>query len=205
MIDFYVAPTPNAHKVMIMLEELGLEYTSHNLDLAALDQKKPEFLAMNPNGRMPVIVDHKGAFGSKQTVFESGAILYYLAEKANGKFLGHTLPEKTKVMQWVMFQMSGIGPNFGNYYYGVNSLKPLNSAYIERFEKESKRLLSVMNVQFSQYSHLAGEDYSIADMATYPWVAAYYQTKPDWFTAVPSVKRWLQVVAERPAVKKILG
>lgn len=205
MIDFYMAPTPNAHKISIMMEELGLEYTIHNLDLAALDQKKPAFLEMNPNGRMPVIVDHDGSSGGKQTVFESGAILYYLAEKANGKFLGHSLSEKTKVMQWLMFQMSGIGPMFGNYYYGVHSLKPTNPNYIERFEKESKRLLSVMNLQLSQYTYLAGENYSIADMATYPWVAGFFKASPEWFDVNPLVRRWLQAIAERPAVKKILS
>lgn len=204
MIDFYMAETPNAHKVAIMLEELGLEYKSHKLNLGALEQKKPEFIAMNPNGRIPVIVDHEGPTGNKQVVMESAAILYYLAEKHHGKFFGRNLTEKTRAMEWTMFQMSGVGPMFGNYYYGVNSLTPKNPAYIARFEKEAKRLLSVMNIQLGKHTYLAGEEYTIADICTYPWIANFYKLKPDWFELNPSVRRWVQVIAERPAVKKVL-
>src|SRR5690606_818743 len=116
MIDFYTAETPNGKKVHLMLEELGIPYKKHLVDLAKLEQKAPEFLAMNPNGRIPVIVDHEGPNKKTTTVFESAAILYYLAER-HGKFFGHGLDEKSHVMQWMMFQMSGIGPIFGNYFY----------------------------------------------------------------------------------------
>ncbi len=204
MIEFYKAATPNAHKVTILLEELGLPYKTHPINLQSNEQKGPDFIAMNPNGRIPVIVDTEGPFGQKQTVFESGAILYYLAEKT-GKFFGHDLGEKTKIMQWLMFQMSGIGPMFGNLNYGKN-LTPKNPQYVERFEKEVKRLLNVMNIQLSQHTYLAGENYSIADMATYPWVAGLRKMNvEDWLATVPSVRRWMDLLAERPAVKKAMN
>lgn len=201
MIDFYMANTPNAKKVTLMLEECGLPYRSHTVDLQKLEQKKPDFIDMNPNGRVPVIVDNEGPFGSKLTLSESGAILYYLAEKT-GRFMGTTMTEKAHVMQWVMFQMSAIGPNFGNYHYG-NRMEPKNPAYVERFEKESKRILNVMNLQLGKTTYLAGDFYSIADICSYFWTAAFMKSNPDWFEPVPSVRRWLQTIADRPAVSKI--
>lgn len=205
MIDFYTAATPNGHKITIILEELGLPYKKHLVDLKALEQKSPEFLAMNPNGRIPVIVDHEGPNHEKITVFESGAILYYLAEKCGGRFLGQTLKEKTHTLQWVMFQMSGLGPNFGNYYYGLNHMPSKNPEFIERFEKESQRLITVLNAQLTKHSYIAGEDYTIADMTTYPWVDGFAKMRPEWFESAPAIRRWLEVVGERPAVKRALS
>ncbi|WP_374073265.1 glutathione S-transferase family protein [Bdellovibrio bacteriovorus] len=203
MIDFYTAGTPNGRKVAIMLEELAIPYTEHKVDLSKNEQKSPEFIEMNPNGRIPVIVDRQGPYNKEVTVFESGAILYYLAEKY-GNFLGHSLAEKAHTLQWVMFQMSAIGPMFGNYHYGMNTLTPKNPAFIERFEKEALRLLGVMEIQLSKNEYLAGQVYTIADIATYPWIIGFIKSKPEWFESKPSVRRWAQLVGGRPAVKKVL-
>ncbi len=205
MIDLFTAATPNGHKITIMLEELGIPYQKHMVDLKALQQKSPEFLEMNPNGRIPVITDSNGPQGKKTTIFESGAILYYLAEKNGGKFLGKSLDEKAHSMQWVMFQMSGIGPMFGNYHYGMHSMPEKVPQFIERFEKESKRLITVLNSQLTKHAYLAGEEYTIADMATYPWVAGFAKENPVWFEGTPAIRNWLTKVSERPAVKKAMS
>lgn len=204
MIDLFTAATPNGHKITIMLEELGLPYKKHVVDLKSLQQKSPEFLEMNPNGRIPVIVDHDGPYGKKTIVFESGAILYYLAEKQNGKFLGTSFDEKAHTMQWLMFQMSGIGPNFGNYHYGLNM--PIKvPQFTERFEKESVRLVTVLNAQLMKHAYVAGDKYTIADMATYPWVAGFAKMNPAFLESAPAVRRWMMAVGERPAVKKAMS
>lgn len=202
MIDFYTAATPNGRKVALMLEELGIPYQEHQVDLKTNAQKNPDFLAMNPNGKIPVIVEHIEKSKDKVTVFESGAILFYLAEKY-GKFIGSTLEEKTRSLQWVMFQMSAIGPIFGNYYYGVNSLKPHNPGYIERFEKEAHRLLGVMEMQLSVNPYLAGSEYTIADIATYPWIESFAKMNPHWFADHKAVNAWLEKISKRPACLKI--
>lgn len=200
MIDFYTAATPNGHKVALMLTELGLEHKEHLVDLKSNQQKDPAFLAMNPNGKIPVIVDHDST--PKTVISESAAILYYLAEK-HGRFIGKTLQEKTTTMQWVMFQMSAIGPIFGNYYYGKNFLQPHNPGYIERFEKEAHRLLGVMEMQLQDNAYLAGAEYTIADMCTYPWLVGFMKSNPEWFADKAAVQRWAARVSERPAVKKV--
>ncbi|WP_373999986.1 glutathione S-transferase family protein [Bdellovibrio bacteriovorus] len=202
MIEFYTASTPNGRKVAIMLEELGLKYNEHKINLKDLEQKRPEFLAMNPNGKIPTIVDTEGPEG-KTTVFESGAILFYLAEKY-GKFIGKNLTEKTHAMQWVMFQMSAIGPIFGNYYYGLHTLKPHNPGFIERFEKEALRLLSVMEIQLTDSDYLAGSEYTIADIATYPWIAGFIHGQPKWFEDKKGIKAWAARLADRPAIQKAM-
>lgn len=202
MIDLYTAATPNGKKIVIMLEELGLQYKKHMVDLKALEQKSPEFLSMNPNGRIPVIVDHEGPNGQKTTVFESGAILYYLAEKNGGKFFGANLTEKAHCLQWVMFQMSAIGPNFGNYHYGKYFMEKQVPEFIERFEKESKRLITVLNSQLTKHTYVAGDNYTIADITTYTWVSGFAQNNADWFMEAPAIRRWLALVGERPAVQK---
>ncbi|WP_413291472.1 glutathione S-transferase N-terminal domain-containing protein [Bdellovibrio sp. HCB337] len=201
MIDFYTARTPNGLKVHIMLEELGMKYELHMLDLKAMDQKQPDYLKINPNGRIPTIVDREGEYGRAIPVFESGAILNYLAEKSH-HFIGSNGFEKAQTMGWLMFQMSGIGPNFGNYNYAKNNNIP---QMLNRFEVESKRLLSVMNTQLAQNEYLAGGFYSIADIATYPWIAAYLKSKPEWFELNPHVRRWADLIGQRPAVKKVMN
>jgi GST-like protein len=199
MIDFYTAHTPNGRKVWIMLEELGIPYTLHEINLQKNEQKTSEFLAMNPNGRIPVIVDNTPT--GPVTVFESAAILYYLASKYEGRFFGYGLDERAHVMEWMMFQMSAVGPNFGNLNYGHMSMNPKVPAFIERFEKESLRIVGVLEIQLGKNDFLAGGNYTIADMCNYPWVAAMMEKYPQLFTEAPKVKQWAQKISERPAVQ----
>jgi GST-like protein len=201
MIDFYTAKTPNGFKVHIMLEELGMKYQMHTVDLKANEQKTPEYLKLNPNGRIPTIIDREGEYGRAIPVWESGAILNYLGEKSH-HFVGTNEFEKAQVMAWVMFQMSAIGPNFGNYHYAKNNSIP---QMMNRFEVESKRILSVMNTQLAQNQYLAGSFYSIADIASIPWINAYLKSKPEWFETNQHIRRWAEMLMERPAIKKVLG
>ncbi|MBC7370210.1 MAG: glutathione S-transferase N-terminal domain-containing protein [Bdellovibrionaceae bacterium] len=201
MIDFYSANTPNVQKVHIMLEELGLPYKLHPVDLKANQQKSPEFLAINPNGKVPAIVDNEGTYGRKISIFESGAILFYLAEKTR-HFMGENDFDRAQVMSWVMFQMSGIGPIFGNFNYGKsNNIPPMAT----RFEVEGTRVMEVMNKQLAQNEYLAGNFYSIADIATYSWMVAGMRLNPGWFEKAPHVRRWMDLIAKRQAVKKAMG
>jgi GSH-dependent disulfide-bond oxidoreductase len=195
-LDLYTSPTPNGHKISIALEELGLPYRVHAIDLGAKDQKKPEFLAMNPNGRIPVLVDREaGDFA----VFESGAILIYLAEKT-GKLLPADAKGRSIALQWLMFQMGGVGPMMGQanvfFRYFPEKIQPA----IDRYQNESRRLFEVLNTRLEQAEYLAGE-YSIADIATWPWVRIH-----DWtgvsVEGLPHLARWLKAIADRPAVAR---
>jgi GSH-dependent disulfide-bond oxidoreductase len=194
MIDFYTAATPNGYKVAIMLEECGLPYTPHFIDMAAQEQKTPEFLAINPNGRIPAIVDNGFP------VFESGAILIWLAEKA-GKFLPPNPKARSTVVQWVMWQMGGLGPMMGQLNVFKRYFPEHIPAAIERYERESYRLFGVMDGRLAQSPYLGGEEYSIADIACWPWVRAY-----EWpgltLEGHPHLKAWTEKVAEREAVKR---
>jgi len=201
MFDFFTAKTPNGYKVWIMLEELGMKYELHILDLKANQQKEPAFLKINPNGRIPAIVDREGDFSRSIPVWESGAILQYLGEKTH-HFVGVNDYEKAQVNSWLMFQMSAIGPNFGNYHYAKGNNIP---QMMNRFEVESKRILSVMNTQLAQNEYLAGNFYSIADIASYPWISAYLTSKPEWFEINPHVRRWADLIGQRAAVKKVMA
>ncbi len=163
MFDFYTAPTPNGYKISIALEEMGFEYKLNQINFSDGDQHKPEYLKINPNGKIPAIVDH-GNDGF--TVFESGAILIYLAEKS-GKFYGHDEASKFQVLQWLMFQMAGIGPMMGQANVFYRYMEEEIPAAITRYHNEVHRLFGVMEKQLSQQEFIAGE-YSIADMATYP-------------------------------------
>jgi len=196
MIDLYTSETPNGRKVSIALEEMQLPYTVHAVQLSKLEQKEPWFLAINPNGRIPAIVDREhGDF----PVFESGAILIYLAEKT-GLFLSAEPKARALVMQWLMFQMSGIGPMMGqaNVFYRYAPEKIPFA--IERYQRESQRLFSVLDRRLGEAEYLAGE-YSIADMATYPWINSH-----DWsgidITPYPHLTRWLDAIGQRPAVQR---
>lgn len=200
MIEFYTAQTPNGLKVALMLEETGLKFQTHTLNLKEGDQKKPEFLKVNPNGKIPSIVDKDGDFGRQIPVFESGAILNYLAEKSR-KFGGTSAFEKAQVQSWLMFQMSGIGPAFGNHSYAVTNNIPMMAT---RFELESKRLIEVMNKHLADNAYFGGDSYSIADMAMYPWIVGKRKQRPDWFEGASSLQRWVQLVGSRPAVKKVV-
>jgi GST-like protein len=194
MIELFTAATPNGHKVSIALEELGLPYTMRVLGLSANEQKEPWFLQINPNGRIPAIVDH-GA--DDFAVFESGAILVYLAEKT-GKLMPTDAKGRSTVLQWLMFQMGGVGPMMGqaNVFYRY---APEKIEYaIGRYQRETRRLLEVLDLRLGSVPYLAG-DYSIADIATYPWVRGH-----DWagvsVDGLAHLQRWMIDIAARPAV-----
>jgi GST-like protein len=197
MIELYTWPTPNGHKVHIMLEELGLKYNVHAINIGAGDQFDPAYLKLNPNNKMPTIVDTEGPNGRPFTVFESGAILIYLAEK-HGKFLPKDAAGRSTVIQWVMFQMGAIGPMFGQAHH-FRSYAPEKIQYaIDRYTNESGRIYGVVERRLKEVEYLAG-DYSIADMAAYPWMLnpdRKGQNADDF----PNVKRWLAKIGERPAV-----
>lgn len=196
MIDLYSAATPNGHKISIALEELALPYTLHTLNLGRREQKQPWFLAINPNGRIPAIVDRDE---DDFAVFESGAILLYLAEKT-GRLLPADFKGRSRVMQWLMFQVGGIGPMMGQanvfYRYFPDKIVPA----IERYQGESKRLLRVLDGQLRDNEFLAG-DYSIADIANWVWVRTHRWSGVD-VDDLPHLQRWLQRIRSRPAVQK---
>jgi len=196
MIDLYTAATPNGHKVSIALEELALPYTVHHLDLPALDQKRPEFLKINPNGRVPAIVDRdEGAFA----IFESGAILVYLAEKT-GRLLPTDRRGRSLVMQWLMFQMAGIGPMMGQANVFYRYFPERIQSVIDRYQGEVRRLLTVLDGRLKDHEYLAG-DYSIADIATWPWVRGY-QWSGVSIDGLDHLKRWMDLLAARPACER---
>jgi GST-like protein len=198
MIHLYTWGTPNGKKASIMLEEVGFDYEVHPVNLTEGDQFKAEYLAINPNNKIPAIVDTDGPGGQPFTLFESGAILMYLAEKS-GKLWPADTRQRYTVIQWLMFQMGGVGPMFGqaNYFFRMEEKVP---AAIERFRKESLRLYNVLNKELGQRDFLAGE-YSIADIATYPWVWRHemHQVRLEDF---PNVKRWYEAISARPAVQR---
>ncbi|MGH7816407.1 MAG: glutathione S-transferase family protein, partial [Candidatus Binatia bacterium] len=194
----YTWGTPNGKKASIMLEEVGLPYEVHPINLGQGDQMKPEYLAINPSNKIPAIIDSDGPDGKPFKLFESGAILMYLAEKS-GKLWPADLAERYTIFQWLMFQMGGVGPMFGqaNYFYRMEETVPYA---IERFYKEAVRLYNVLDRQLGASEYLAGA-YSIADIATYPWVWRHdgHHVKLEEF---PNVKRWFDKISERPAVKR---
>jgi GSH-dependent disulfide-bond oxidoreductase len=195
MIDFYTFTTPNGRKVSIMLEEVGLPYTSHVIDIRKGDQFTLEFVAINPNSKIPAIVDQDNGLA----VFESGAILIYLAEKA-GKFLPTETGSRFQVLEWLMLQMGSIGPMFGQLNH-FRSYAPEHIPYaINRYETETLRLYGVLNQQLSDHEFVCG-DYSIADMAIYPWVAIY-EFQGLTLDQHPHLKRWVEAIAQRPAIQK---
>ena len=199
MIQLYTWGTPNGKKVSIMLEEIGMGYEVHPINIGQGDQMKPEYLAINPNNKIPAIIDTDGPGGKPFKLFESGAILLYLAEKS-GKLWPDDLSQRYTVIQWLMFQMGGIGPMFGqaNYFYRLEEKVPYA---IERFYKEAVRLYNVLDKQLGESEYLAGGVYSIADIATYPWVWRHdgHNVKLEEFS---NVKRWYDKISERPAVKR---
>jgi len=201
MIDLHYWPTPNGHKVTLMLEETGLDYRVHPVNIGAGDQFKPAFLAISPNNKMPAIVDHAPADGgAPQSVFESGAILLYLAEKT-GRFLSADPRERVETLEWLFWQMAGLGPMSGQMGH-FNVYAPEKIAYaIERYGNEVKRLHGVMEARLAGREWLAGSDYSIADMACYPWIGAY-ESLPVDYAAFPNLQRWHTAIAARPATQR---
>tara|TARA_Y100001970_G_scaffold121071_1_gene150155 strand:+ start:42178 stop:42888 length:711 start_codon:yes stop_codon:yes gene_type:complete len=202
MLDLYYAPTPNGWKITIMLEECNIPYNIIPINLGAGDQFKPEFLKISPNNRMPVIVDKEGPDGEEISIFESGAILMYLAEKT-GKFCPTKTTEKYKVMEWLFWQVGGLGPMAGQVSHFVNYAHnfPGDHSYSEkRYKNEYDRLLGVMDMILEERNYLAG-DYSIADMASFPWITAYkrYEVNLDSFK---NVRRWFDELKSRPGVRR---
>jgi len=198
MIDLYTFATPNGRKVSIALEELGLPYTTKVVDISKGEQFKPEFLAINPNNKIPAIVDHDVPGGLK--VFESGAILVYLAEKT-GRLMPTDPVRKAEVLQWLMFQMGGVGPMFGQVnYFTRMAPQPVPQA-LERYRNESIRLLGVMDRHLSSHDYMAAE-YSIADIALYPWMVGMRQLLSEAFRPLSGVAQWMERVGSRPAVQK---
>jgi GSH-dependent disulfide-bond oxidoreductase len=196
MLDFYTAATPNGYKISIALEELAVPYIAHVLDLSKLEQKEPWFLAINPNGRIPAIVD-RGA--DNFPVFESGAILIYLAEKT-GRLMPGDPKGRSRVIQWLMLQMSGVGPMMGQanvfYRYFPEKIQPA----IDRYQGEVRRLFTVLDTQLEHNEFLAG-DYSIADIAHWAWVRSYKWSGVN-IDGLPHLARWLKDIGERPAVQR---
>ncbi|MBU2955932.1 glutathione binding-like protein [Marinobacter sp. F3R08] len=198
MIDLYYWPTPNGHKITIFLEEAGLEYTIHPVDISAGDQFKPSFLAISPNNRMPAIIDPSPTTGEGPfPVFESGAILMYLAEKT-GSFLPSDLRGRFDVMQWLMWQMGGLGPMAGqNHHFVRYAPEPVPYA-IERYVNETNRLYGVLDRRLEGRDWVADE-YSIADMAIYPWIVPHEAQRQN-LDDFPNLKRWFSAMQKRPAV-----
>ena len=199
MIDLYTWPTPNGHKVHIMLEEIGLEYRVIPVDINQGAQFEPDFLAISPNNKMPAMVDHDGPDGESYSLFESGAILMYLADKTD-QLLPKNMAQRYDVIQWLMFQMGSIGPLLGQtHHFRVYAPEKIPYA-VDRYTNEAARLYSVMDRRLAESEYLAGE-YSIADIACFPWLRRperQGQSHDDY----PNLKRWFDAIAARPAVQR---
>jgi len=200
MIDLYYWTTPNGHKITLFLEEAGLPYTIHPVNLGRGDQFKPEFLAISPNNRIPAIVDQDpGDGGAPVPVFESGAILLYLAEKT-GKFLPRDLRGRIAALEWLFWQVGGLGPMAGqNHHFKQYAPEKLSYA-IERYVNETNRLYAVLNKRLSDRAFVAGA-YSIADMASYPWIVPY-ENQGQKLTDFPHLERWFEAIRARPATQR---
>ena len=200
MIEVYSWPTPNGHKVHIMLEECGLPYRVHGVDIGQGEQFAPEFLAISPNNKVPAMVDASGPDGQPISLFESGAILLYLAGKT-GRFLPPTTRAKYEVLQWLMFQMGGVGPMLGQtHHFRVYAPDKIDYA-IARYSNEAKRLYGVMNKRLANSKYLGGPEYSIADIAVFPWLRSWKNQGIDW-ADYPHLKGWFDEIAHRPAVMR---
>ncbi len=198
MIDLYYWPTPNGHKITIFLEEAGLDYQIISVNIGAGDQFKPDFLKISPNNRMPAIVDHAPIDGGEPiAVFESGAILLYLAEKT-GQFLPSDLRRRKTVMEWLFWQIGGLGPMAGQNHHFYQYAPEKISYAIDRYVRETNRLYGVLNRQLAENDYIAG-DYSIADMACYPWIVPYERQQQN-LDDFPYLKRWFNALQKRPAV-----
>ena len=198
MIDLHYWPTPNGHKVTLFLEETGLPYRIVPVDIGRGEQFRPEFLAIAPNNRMPAIVDHEPAEGGGPiSVFESGAILLYLADKT-GRFIPADLRGRVEVLQWLFWQMGGLGPMAGQNHHFRNYAPEKIPYAIDRYVNETNRLYGVLDNRLSDRPFLAGSDYSIADMASYPWIVPYERQGQD-LADFPNLERWFRSIEARPA------
>ena len=201
MIELYYWPTPNGHKITMFLEEAELEYTIHPVDISAGDQFKPEFLAISPNNRMPAIVDLKPNDGGKPiSVFESGAILVYLAEKKLA-LLPSDLRDRKTVLEWVFWQVGGLGPMAGQNHHFVQYAPEKIPYAIERYVKETNRLYGVLNRRLAGRKFIAGNTYTIADLAAYPWIVPWKRQQQD-LDSFPNLRRWFNAVRKRPATQR---
>ena len=199
MIDLYTWPTPNGHKMHIMLEEVGLDYKVIPIDIGAGDQFDPEFLKISPNNKMPAMVDHDGPGGESYPMFESGAMLLYLAEKT-GRFMPQEITARYRVVQWLMFQMGHIGPMLDQAHH-FRAYAPETIPYaVDRYTNEAARLYKVLDIRLGESDYLAGE-YTIADMAVFPWLRSYERQGQD-LNDFPHVKRWFEAINDRPAVQR---
>jgi GST-like protein len=201
MIEVWSWPTPNGHKVHITLEELGLPYTVVPINIGKGDQFRPDFLAITPNHRIPAIVDPDGPGGQRITLFESAAIMIYLAKKCGGKLIPQDPVKRYKCLEWMMFQMGGVGPMFGQYNHFANYAVEKIPYAIERYTNEVARLHRVLDKRLSEVEWLAGDEYSLADIITFPWIRNPDRRGIDLST-YPHVQRWHDAVAARPAVQR---
>ena len=204
MIDIYSWATPNGHKVHIMLEEcgqrLGKDWHAHAVDIGAGDQFQPDFLKLSPNNKIPAMLDSHGPNGKPFSLFESGAILVYLASKF-GKFMPKSDGAKFETLQWLMFQMGGVGPMLGQaHHFRIYAPEKIDYAY-DRYTNEAKRIYGVLNKQVQSRKYIAGNQYSIADIATFPWIRSWKNQGIDW-SDYPALKDWFDRISERPAVKR---
>lgn len=199
MIDLYTWPTPNGHKVHIMLEETGLEYTVHPINIHKGDQFEPGFLAISPNNKMPAIIDQDGPGGSAYALFESGAILMYLADKT-GKLLPEQMRARYDVVQWLMFQMGGVGPMLGQAHHFLGYAPEKIPYAMDRYRNEANRLYGVIDRRLAEHEYLAG-DYSIADIAVWPWLRRPERQGVDR-EQYPNFMRWFAAIESRPAVQR---
>ena len=204
MIDIYSLATPNGHKVHIMLEEcgqrLGRDWQAHPINIGTGDQFQPAFLEISPNNKIPAMVDPKGPNGKPMHLFESGAILLYLASKFN-RFLPKSDAAKFETLQWLMFQMGGVGPMLGQaHHFRIYAPEKIDYAY-DRYTNEAKRLYGVLDKQVQKHPYIAGKQYTVADIATFPWLRSWQNKGIDWKN-YPAIKDWFDRVSERPAVKR---
>jgi GSH-dependent disulfide-bond oxidoreductase len=204
MIDFYTLTSPNAQKIYIMLEECGLPYKEHFIDVWKSEQYSPEFSKINPNNKIPAIVDSDGPGGKPFTVIESGAILIYLAEKT-GKFMPKDAAARYEVLQWLMIQLTGVGPMFGQWtHFKLFAPKGSSDYAMARYASELKRLYEVLETRLAKSPYLGGTDYGIADIATFPWTRNHDAQGVKWEDN-PNLARWFNAINDRPAVKAALA
>ena len=196
MIDLYTFTTPNGRKASIALEEVGLDYNVHSIDITKGEQFTPEFVEINPNSKIPAIVDRDEDI----TVFESGAILIYLAEKS-GKLLSSEPKQRFQTIEWLMLQMGSVGPMFGQYNHFYKYAPEKIPYAIERYKKETLRLYEVLNTQLAKSEYVSGKEYTIADVAIYPWIAAYEFMELS-LDGHQELKRWYETIKQRPAVDR---
>jgi GST-like protein len=204
MIDLYALTSPNVQKIYIMLEECGLPYKEHFVDVWKGEQYNPDFIKINPNSKIPAITDSDGPGGKPITIFESGAILMYLAEKT-GKFMPKDPAKKYEVLQWLMVQLTGVGPMFGQWtHFKLFAPKTGNDYSVARYTSELNRLYKVLETRLGQAKYLGGDEYSIADIATFPWTRNHDAQGVKWDNN-PNLARWFKSIEERPAVKAALA